>query len=167
MSKIQKEWATEKLKKLRSVSVNYSIQEKEKIKFIYLRNLLEKLPKLEIDKDDILIKEIAVLIDKLPPYNFEELDYKSYLSKFNDLEYLVKKRLNLIPHNKHNIKSIDTFSIERIVGYIFIGIIVSFSILFFKRTILIIALAVPLSIVVSKMIDIYLYKKAKKDNRVI
>ena len=166
MSEISNEWTTEKLEKLRTISKNYSIQEKEKIKLQYLENLLARLPALEINKNDILIDELVAVIDSLPP-DFEELIYGSYLSKFNDLEYLIRKRFNLIPHRNHRIKSINPLSFASIIGYIFTGVVVYFSFLLLKKPILVLAIGAPLGLVVSKLVGIYLDNKATKENRVI
>lgn len=166
MSGISKDWTTEKLERLRTISKNYSIQEKEKIKLQYLENLLVRLPALEINENDILIDELVAVIDSLP-HDFEELIYGSYLSKFNDLEYLMRKRFNLIPHKSHRIKTINSFSFASIIGYIFTGVVVYFSFLLLKKPIFVLAIGAPLGIVVSKLVGIYLDKKAAKENRVI
>jgi hypothetical protein len=166
MSGISKEWTTEKLEKLRTISKNYSLQEKEKIKLQYLENLLARLPALEINKNDILINELEAVIDSLP-IDFEELIYGSYLSKFNDLEYLIRKRFNLIPHKNHRIKSINPFSFASIIGYIFTGVVVYFSFLLLKKPIFVLAIGAPLGIVVRTLVEIYLNNKAAKENRVI
>ncbi len=166
MNRIPNEWTAEKLEKLRSISTNYSIQEKEKIKLLYLNNLLLKLPEMEIDRNDKLINELNALIDFLPK-DFEELIYANYLSKFNDLEYSVRKRFNLIPNKQHHIVTINPFSFARIVGYLFIGVIVYLSFLILNRPIYIIGIVIPLSFVVTKMIELYIYKRAKKENRLI
>lgn len=166
MNIITSEWTTEKLEKIRSTSINYSPQEKEKIKLLYLSNLLEKLPELEIDQNDILITELNAVIDYLP-LDFEELIFANYLSKFNDLEYLIRKRFQLIPNKQHHIASINPFSFANIIGYIFIVVIVYLSFLFFTKPIYIVGIVIPLSIVVNKLIRLFLYKNAKKENRVI
>jgi hypothetical protein len=166
MNRITSEWTTEKLEKLKSMSINYSIKEKEKIKFLYLNNLLVKIPELEIDKNDILINELNVLIDSLPK-DFEELIDSDYLSKFNDIEYLVRKRFSLIPNKQHHIVTINPFSFANIIGYVFTGVIIYLAFLFFNKPILVIGIAVPLSFVVSKSIELYRYKIAKKENRLI
>jgi len=164
MCGISKEWTTKKLEKLNTIFVNYSIKEKEKIKLNYLHNLLVRLPELEVNKNDIIIKELDAVIEYLP-LEFEELIYGSYLSKFNYLVYLVKKRFNLIPQKYH--QEINVFSFASIVGYIFIIVIVPLSFLLFKKSIFIIAIATPLGVIVSRLTGIYLDKKAKKENRII
>jgi len=164
MCKINKEWSTKKLEKLRAISLNYSIKEKEEIKLNYLNKLLVRLPELEVDEKDILIMELDAVIDCLP-LEFEELIYGSYLSKFNYIVYLVKKRFNLIPQKYH--QEINVFYSASIVGYIFIVVIVFLSFLIFKKPIFIIAIAIPLGVVVSKLISIFLDKKAKRENRII
>jgi len=165
MSEFSKEWTTEKLEKLRAISVNYSIQEKAKIELQYLNNLLVRLPELEVDKNDILIKELDAIIECLP-LEFDELIYGSYLSKFNDIVYLVKKRFNLIPQKYHR-KEINTFSFASIIGLIFTGLVVYFSLLLFKKPIFVLAIGIPLGVIVSKLVGIYLDRKAGKENRVI
>jgi hypothetical protein len=166
MGGISKEWTTERLEILRTISKNYSIQEKEKIRLEYLENLIARLPAMEINKNDILINELVAVIDSLP-HDFEELIYGSYLTKFNSLEYLIRKRFNLIPHRNHRINLIDPFSFESIIGYIFTGIIIYFSFLLFEKPIFVLAIGGPLGIVVSKLVRIYLDKKAKRENRII
>jgi len=166
MNRIPSEWITEKLEKLRFISMNYSIQEKDKIKLLYLNNLLVKLPEMGINKKDMLIKELNALIDLLPK-DFEELIYVNYLSKFNDIEYIVRKRFNLIPNKQHHIVTTNPFSFVSIVGYIFIGVIVYLSYLILNRPIYIIGIVIPLSFVVTKLIELYIYKRAKKENRLI
>ena len=166
MSGISKEWTTEKLETLRAISKNYSIQEKEKIKLQYLENLLTRLSELEINKNDIIIDELVAVVDGLP-HDFEELIYGSYLSKFNDLEYLIRKRFHLLPHRNHRITSISPLSFTSIIGYVFTGVVVYISSLLFKKPIFAIAIAVPLGVILSRLIEFYFYKKAEKENRII
>jgi hypothetical protein len=112
------------------------------------------------------MNELNALIDSLPK-DFEELIESDYLSKFNDIEYMVRKRFSLIPNKQHRIVSIHPFSFANIIGYLFTGVIVYLGFLIFKKPIILIGIAIPLSFVVSKSVERYRYQIAGKENRVI
>ena len=163
--RILKDWVSEKLVQLKIVTEDYSSQEKEKIQFEYLNNLLLQLPDLNIDNDYNLIYEIENLINLLPK-DFEKLKYNIYQPKFNDLQFIVKNRFKLIPVNYHR-KDFSPFSFAKIVGYIFGGITIYLASFLLKEPIFAIPFGVLIIFIVSTLTGIILDKKAQRENRVL
>ncbi len=165
MSKVSTQWVAEKIQQLEALTENYSNKEKESLQFSYLKNLLIRLPDLEVDLNDSFTKELESVINSIPK-NPEEFVYKHFMPQYHDLEYLVSKKFNLIPRKYHR-KSVNTFLLPHIIGALFAGLSIALLSFILKNPAFAIVIAAPLSAVLTFLIKRMLDKKAEKEQRVL
>jgi hypothetical protein len=94
-------WATEIKEILKTSTVDFSAQEKEKISYSYLINLLSRIEDKTVVADEELRSTIEYVVNELPRRRDGKLLYmKNHINEISNLKTYVDEKYDLMPKGK-------------------------------------------------------------------